>query len=141
MACGERQLSSPMSSSPDPSSPQGSQAAASTSSFYAFASVTQTLWEMNSSEGASGQNSGSQTGIGKSWEARREGEMKTPVTSNSTSSPTARKSSITDGPAALVLGSCQAGGKARPQVQRFPFLFLSITPALVQALITSGRDV
>lgn len=69
---------------------------------------------MNRSEGASGRPSGPRTGIGKSWEAGSEEETKTPVTSNSTSSPTARKSSIPDGPAALVLGSCQAGGEARP---------------------------
>lgn len=114
MACGERQLSSPMSSSPDPSSPQGNGAAASTGSFHAFASVTQTLWGMNSKGGASGENSGARPGIGKSWEAGSEEEMKTPVTPNSTSSPAARQSPTTGSLAALALGGCQAGGKARP---------------------------
>lgn len=89
MACGERQLSSPMSSSPDPSSPQGNGAAASTASFYASASVTQTLWGTNSREWASGENIWARPGIGKSWKADSEEEMKTPVTSISTSSPAA----------------------------------------------------
>lgn len=60
MACSEKQLSNPMSSPTDPSSPLGSQS----SSLLSVASkplvkLHRMLWEKNSGEGANGQRVGS----------------------------------------------------------------------------------